>query len=352
MRLLYKLSIIVTIVLAIVTIIGAFASRVSPASSGSMSLLSLGLPALIAANILFIIYWAIRFRCWIWVSLVAVIFNWSFVSAMVQNPFKKNELPTSDQTLKIATFNAGRFGKSVSFLRMAAFFMGEQQVDIICFQEFTTFNELPVDSLNKTLLSSWPYKVIPKSEEQSILPLAIYSRFPIIDSQLITYPNTPNCSMWCDISVDGKTIRVFNNHLQTTNINQSRREYEKYYKGANMEFMSSAGSLLQNNEIMRGMQANMVDLLIKESPYPVLVCGDFNSIPSTYVYKKIKGDLKDGFQTAGKGYGGTYRYFKGLMRIDYIFHSPTFNGINYYSTKEDLGSDHNPVIMELEYKNI
>ncbi|NDW12742.1 endonuclease [Bacteroides sp. 214] len=354
MKLLYRLSIIATILIALFAIIGAFASKVSPADSSFMSLLSLGLPALVAVCLLLVVYWAIRFRCWVWVPLVAVVFNWGFIGSMVQNPYRERELPSSERTLNIATFNTGRFGKSTSNLRMTSFFMAENQVDIICFQEFATFNDFPFDSVNKTILASWPYRVIPKSEKQNILPLAIYSRYPILDHKLITYPNTPNASMWCDISVEGKTIRVFNNHLQTTNLNQSRRQYEKYYKGSNsidtdMEFATNAGNLVQTNEIMRAYQAETIDRLIKESPYPVLVCGDFNSIPSTYIYRKMRGDLKDGFQTSGRGYAGTYRYFKGLMRIDYIFHSPSFNGIDYYSTKIDLGSDHNPVLMRVEY---
>ncbi|WP_394851568.1 2-dehydropantoate 2-reductase N-terminal domain-containing protein, partial [Bacteroides fragilis] len=33
--------------------------------------------------------------------------------------------------------------------------------------------------------------------------------------------------MWCDLNVDGQTIRVFNNHLQTTEVSQNKRRLER-----------------------------------------------------------------------------------------------------------------------------
>lgn len=356
-KLLYRIFIGLTIILAILAILGIFATKVHPASSSFISFTGIILPALIIINVILAIYWTIRLRYWLWFPLVAVILNYNYIGSMYQLPFKGRELARHEVTLKLATFNVGRFGGDNDGLnqRRIAFFMYEESVDIICMQEYKERGKMQADSLN-TLFNAWPYSSIPKAEKgKSILPLAIYSRYPILDSKLITYEDSPNCSMWCDIDFNGKTIRVFNNHLQTTNINQSRSTYNTYYKNANsvdadMHFMLGAGSLYHANEIMRANQADITNKLIQESPYPVIVCGDFNSPPSSYVYGAMKGKLKDGFKTAGHGYGGgTYRYFKELLRIDYIFHSPSIRGINYYTSKMDLGSDHNPVIIEVDF---
>ena len=56
--------------------------------------------------------------------------------------------------------------------------------------------------------------------------------------------------------------------------------------------------------------------------------------------------LKDGFQTAGEGYGATYRGFHHLLRIDYLFHSTLLEGIKYKVIPYDM-SDHNPVYLEV-----
>lgn len=355
LSILYRISILLTIIFALTAVIGIFVTKVHPATSGFISFIGVILPIIIFINAIATVYWTIRFRFWAWISLIAVAINYNYISSMYQFSFKSKELAHHEVTLKLATFNVGRFGGDNDGLnqRRIAFFMYEENVDIICMQEFKERGKMQADSLN-TLFNAWPYSIVPKAEEgKSILQLAVYSRYPIIDSQLITYENSPNCSMWCDIDFNGKTVRVFNNHLQTTNINQSRGTYNKYYKNANsidadMHFMMGAGSLYHANEIIRANQADIINKMVKESPYPVIVCGDFNSPPSSYVYGAMKGDLKDGFRTAGHGYGGTYRYFKGLLRIDYIFHSSSLRGINYYSSDMDLGSDHNPVIMEVD----
>lgn len=90
-----------------------------------------------------------------------------------------------------------------------------------------------------------------------------------------------------------------------------------------------------------------INQLISDSPYPTLVCGDFNSLPSSYVYQTVKGEkMNDGFQTCGHGYMYTFRYFKHLLRIDYILHSSEFQGVDYFSPDLEY-SDHNPVVMRM-----
>lgn len=334
----HLISVIFTIALTALTIIAAFASHVSPATSSIMTFLGLILPLLLLFCIFTSIYWVVRFRFWVFLPLFAILINWSYLSSVIQSPFQTKKVPTTSHSYKIATYNVGRFGKDTSGLmaRRVAFYMASEQVDIICFQEFAESSTVTADSISR-IFSIWPYTIIPQTEDKaSILPLAIYSKYPIIGSKLITFPNTPNCSMWVDIQINERTIRVFNNHLQTTGVNQSRGN------------LDTGAFLYSVNDIVRAKQAEYVSQLIEESPHPVLVVGDLNSPPSSYTYRTMKSSLKDGFRSAGHGFGYTYRYFKRLLRIDYIFHSPSIKAIDYYSPDLDYGSDHNPVIMEIE----
>lgn len=56
--------------------------------------------------------------------------------------------------------------------------------------------------------------------------------------------------------------------------------------------------------------------------------------------------MNDGFQTCGHGYMYTFRYFKHLLRIDYILHLSQFQGVDYFSPDLEY-SDHNPVVMRM-----
>ena len=85
----------------------------------------------------------------------------------------------------------------------------------------------------------------------------------------------------------------------------------------------------------------------RESDKPIILCGDFNDVPYSFVYNTVKGDLVDGFKECGAGWMHTYRSKNKPVRIDYIFHDESFKGISYYKT-ELTYSDHYPVFMKIE----
>ena len=81
---------------------------------------------------------------------------------------------------------------------------------------------------------------------------------------------------------------------------------------------------------------------IRKSPYPVIVCGDFNDTPVSYAYRTVLGDLKDAFVESGRGISNTYNGILPSFRIDYILYDPKFSAGNYRRDKVYL-SDHFPV---------
>lgn len=256
--------------------------------------------------------------------------------------------------LTVATYNVDAFNHEHTgySCKEIASYMRNLQADILCFQEFGINDEFGVDSI-AAVLSDWPYHFIPISPEgKHLLQLAVFSRYPIKEENLIVYPDSKNCSLWCDIEINGRTIRLFNNHLQTTEVSQNKRKLEKGLRTDDSQRVERAAvgliDGLHENFRKRAAQANTLKQLIAASPYPTIICGDFNSLPSSYVYHTVKGDkLQDGFQTSGHGYMYTFKFFKHLLRIDYILHSPELNSTDYFSP--DLTySDHNPVVMRVK----
>lgn len=343
-----RISIVLTFILASFTLAGAVASYISPEASYPIAFLGLALPLLLLLNIISALYWTIRWKYWAFVPLIAILCNAGYVSRVFQISFSQSIPATS--ILSIATYNVDGFGNdhtNYSCTEIARY-MKEHQVDIICFQEFAGNNDITRDSI-KAIFAEWPYQLIPKSDSLPILQVALFSKYPIKSSMLITYPESKNCSMWCDLNVKGRTIRIFNNHLQTTEVSQNRRRLEReLHTGKEEGAFRRLLNGLKENFTKRASQAEYIQRLIQVTPYPTLVCGDFNSLPSSYTYHTIKGDkLKDGFQTCGHGYMYTYRYFKRLLRIDYIFHTKDFEGIDYYSPHLNLNGDHYPVVMKV-----
>src|SRR5699024_7253767 len=92
-----------------------------------------------------------------------------------------------------------------------------------------------------------------------------------------------------------------------------------------------------------------VDILaekIKESPYPVLVCGDFNDPPNSYSYSSVSDGLKDAFLEKGFGVGRTFRKVSPTLRIDYIFTSTSIGIVNFNIMHVDY-SDHYPIVSKI-----
>lgn len=216
--------------------------------------------------------------------------------------------------------------------------------DILCLQEAPSTEYYHQDSINKAF-AYLPYKI--QSYRTDHMPIAIYSRYPITPVDTIYYKDSYNLSLIADIDINGKKIRIINNHLQTTSVNAHRG----FIMDSKMPLKSRLHELklflytMKENYCKRRNQVNLISKEIENSPYPVLVCGDFNDIPSSYTYNKIKESLTDSFSMAGCGYQYTFRYLYRLLRIDYIFHSKEFKTINSYSPEYPY-SDHNMVVWE------
>jgi endonuclease/exonuclease/phosphatase (EEP) superfamily protein YafD len=139
--------------------------------------------------------------------------------------------------------------------------------------------------------------------------------------------------------------------LETTGFNRALHQLAKeQLQGHSVEDNALIRTIYGNytrGMAIRARQADMVAEMIQSSEYPVIVCGDFNDVPYSYVYKTMLGDLTDGFCESGKGIMYTYTGKK-KVRIDYIFHADQFTGESYY-TKELTYSDHYPVFSKIAF---
>lgn len=66
---------------------------------------------------------------------------------------------------------------------------------------------------------------------------------------------------------------------------------------------------LERNSRIRAQQVREIRAVIDSTHYPVIVAGDFNDTPSSYTYRRLKGDMTDGFWAVGNGFGGTFRFW-------------------------------------------
>lgn len=226
-------------------------------------------------------------------------------------------------SLRLVSWNAEGFQLNKDTLQASATFIRNLHPDVICLQERPHDNLLYRDSISAVF--GYPYWVF-NSREDEVLNLVVYSRFPLSNMKEYYFPNIYNKVLQIDLQYNGKTIRLFNMHLQTTGMTPA-------FQGNNLLHT------YQLNARERNRQAQLLAEAVTSSPYPVILCGDLNDTPISYAYRKLTNKLDDCFLEAGNGWGGTYQPSNNLFRIDYTFCSPELK-TSAYRLYSNRWSDH------------
>ena len=342
---------IINILVAVGYLFGVASTFVPPYRMVFFSYFGLFFPLFAAANIFFALFWGIRRKWFILISAALLIFTFSYLNDCFTIPYKNFAKHKTEQEIKILSYN-------ISALRMVRNkqtpdffkFIAEVDADIVCFQEFGYYKEKDRDEFLAEMKKNYPYSHIwYKNQSQgSSWGVATFSKFSIIFKQKIDFASEYNISVFSDIVVKNDTIRVFNNHLESNKFSMADI---KLYQNAGNNFsgneLKNLSSLLSQKlgdaYKIRAVQARIVADDIKKSPYKNIVCGDFNDVPQSYAYHKIKNDLTDLFTSTAWGYRYTF-YTKGmLVGIDHILIDKSFVPISLTIPRKKF-SDHYPVV--------
>lgn len=326
---------VITLVVVALFLTTLFVPSLDPRQHGEVSTLGLVAPIIYAMQAALTLYWIVRWRPFIAVVMVFVsllgVFQLSlFYKLELRRVYSEPNLkPRYDKkALKVMSYNVRSFidDNRERQLDSIVKIIKDVNPDILCLQEMG-FSDI-ADSLLE------PLKPMPHSLSRVNLSPVIYSRYPIIKaSRMDTLKNF----VWADIVIkkdknNEDTIRVFNNHLHSTAIRRDDSNYienHEYLEGDSLGKVHSMVKRLTENNRVRAEQADTLAALVAASPYPVIVCGDFNDTPVSYTYRTVARKLNDPYRKVGRGYSHTYRGFFDMLRIDYIFYSDEFEALSY-----------------------
>lgn len=342
----YILFAILTILAALFAVAGLATGYIHPGGREWISFFGLILLPVLVVNLILFLGWCLAESHWNWIPLAILILNSSFILSMFQIRMSKQAPPQNALTIKLITYNVDNFNTdSKNKLPDISEWLKRENPDIVCLQECPLMPPLSLEKVAKAI-PFLPHYCSTRDAYKGA-GLAIFSKYPIIRYQPFLYPDSQNKSLLAVLSINGDSVRVFNNHLQTTSVNAVKpRLYQARAKGNSQEGTEAAFQMafkMKQNFVLRANQADEVGHIIHSGTTPTLVCGDFNDTPASYAYHRIKGELTDGFRECGTGFGYTFRQLKRIFRIDYIFYSLDFKGIQYDSPNLPF-SDHNPVV--------
>jgi endonuclease/exonuclease/phosphatase family metal-dependent hydrolase len=359
-----KIIFLLTFIFGIALLLSVLSPYVHPSRSSIPALFGLFFPVLFFFNGLFLVYWLTRLRIYFLFTLVFLLLSANlFFKTFAFNKIKP--VGSYDEALKVLSYNVRLFdqfkwtGNQNYFTRNSVFeFVHSQQADVICFQEFFHGNEKYFPTigpfLEKTQANHYHVDYMKVTGESKHFGLATFSRFPIVGKGSIRFENAvANSGIYTDIIFKKDTVRVFNFHLESIGFSKADQKFvsEMIYPG------STGGSTNLSTIIKklitafknRSVQIEVVTEKIMQSPYPVIVCGDFNDTPASFAYHSVARHLEDAFLDAGSGLGSTYAGSFPFLRIDYMLRDPVLEAFRFQVHDVNY-SDHYPISCYFKFR--
>jgi len=246
-------------------------------------------------------------------------------------------MPQKDCSFTIMTYNVHRLignDRHTSALRIAQV-IDAHQPDIVALQELPGARFRPEEGGASLDLA---HELAQLEAERRLVFMerercgnVVLSRFPMrlvragglhsVSSRRSIYPRGV---LWVEIEIGGHMLQVINTHL-----------------GLTPPERSSQVKVLCGPEWIQHPECRP----------PIILCGDFNALPSSAIHKRLKDSLND--EQASLSFGHTEWTFPShypLVRFDHLFVSPDLNveSVQIPQTKlTRVASDHLPLVVKL-----
>lgn len=318
---------------AIILLFAYLLPYIPPSNFALLSVFSLGVPFLIIVNFIFLLYWILRLKKQLLLSLVVLLLGVNHVTSIYEISSSEDARP-GDDTLKVLSYNVRQFNqfnwtKDRNVPEKISGFVAETDPDVVAMQEYFT-GELDI-------ADRFPHKYIKIKERAAEFGLAVLSRYPIINSGSLEFPSrSNNNAIYADIVKGNDTLRIINVHLQSFTVkpdfdNLEKQQSKKVFLGMGQTF------------VRQERQMEIVLDLIKKTPYPIIMMGDFNNTAYSYIYREIKSEgFYDAYKEAGNGLGQTFDFKFFPLRIDFIFAPESMEVLSFENYKVPY-SDHYPI---------
>lgn len=338
---------------------------IDPREHPILSLAGFALPFFFALNFAFMVLWIIFKWKYALFSLLVFVGCQGQLKAYFPIGLKEKEIPA--HALKIMSYNVMGLDRMIKDptedKNPILAYIKKQNPDIVCMQEFRFSKKENPKKLSekdiKKVLNEYPYYACLSTSTSRNLEnyLAVFSKFPILSSQNISFPNSGNGSAIHELLIGEDTVTLVNNHLESNKLTKEDKViYEEMIKNPEKETVSEGARILLKKlaeaTSIRASQADTLAQILSQKAHPtVIVCGDFNDIPVSYTHRIMQGHLKDAYIEAGSGPGISYNQNKFYFRIDNILISKNLKALKCRVDRSISDSDHYPIWAILTREN-
>lgn len=349
---------IVSSILSICALLLSYLSVfVHPVTIRFLPLFGLGYLIIVAIHILLFVMWIfVKSRIWLLLMLGILVLggNLHFRSFSIgwddENTLKSTEYKVLSYNVRLFDVYNQSPKKALENKETIFNFLETSNADIYCFQEFY-HQDGSEEYDTKTILSNrlkTPYnhaRLSVSDYRKQSFGVAIFSKHEIVSQGEVSFDEvekTFNYCIYVDVVAKKDTVRIYNVHLQS--IHFQKDDYALFNEDNSQAANDNSQAVKLVNKVLdaypvRAEQARKLTEHMKSSPFPIIVCGDFNDAPMSYTYNQFHRFLDDAFLNTSFGIGRTYAGKVPAGRIDYIFHDQSMGSSNFVIQKEKL-SDH------------
>lgn len=345
-------------IITILVIIGLWATgylgMLSPVTWSWLALAGYAFPLFLVATVMLMALW-VFFKQWKLVMMTVIGLIVAYYPVSLYCPLNPSQELPADDVIQVMSFNTEYWGKDYfgdqdrqdAHKELIAY-IAQCAPDVACLQE-SEFNSNDIMHVIDSIIRP-KYPFIDTAHCKSSAQMTIFSRYPIVKKERIDYESQGNGSAAFWVDVKGKQVIFVNNHLQTMGLSIEDREKFSDMVHGNQErdtmkttSHTILGKILDASRI-RAPQAEAVARFIRmHKGSRMIVCGDFNDIPQSYVHHTIADDLTDCYRTTAMGPGYTFSRYGMRVRIDNMLCSNNLIPYNCFVDNSISLSDHYPI---------
>ena len=351
---------IVSIVVYLATILAAFGGRINPDYLTIPSMLCLALPYLAILTIVLIIFWALNRKiifCGLGIGTIVLCLT------PLSEAFplgSRREVINSDNTFKVISWNV----LHTQDIREPEYpgnraieYMIEAGADVVCLTELRSFEKSEIPNLTPQLLDTL-FTVYPFHAGIDTSDIKVLAKYPVerLDKNRINESGNFAFELF-KIKFPQNELIIAMVHLYSFGLSEEERQVVtdiKSVETAKSSVNELKGSIRQKMRTgfqKRAEDATALRSILDDLPMdtPLIVCGDFNDVPTSWTYNIIRGDdLRDLYSETNFGPAITYNLHAFYFHIDQMLYRGPIEGIDLSIGKIN-SSDHYPLIGEFEF---
>ncbi|MGM9714142.1 MAG: endonuclease/exonuclease/phosphatase family protein [Prevotella sp.] len=347
-----KILLTINIIIAITLVATAYAGVMNPVSYHYLSLIGFAFPVMAIADAIFIPLWLIIDRPKTVVPVAALAIVWSPLREYA--PLNIDREPP-EGSIKVMTYNTLGMGMELATPEererpsKVLDYVIHSGAHIVCLQEYSHL--AGQDSLWAIIDSLYAHRdtIVTNAVCTGVSEtIALFSKFPIIRKEHIPIYTRGNSLGAFVLDIGGKEVHVVNAHLETVGLSYADKEALdsiKHMKTPLRQAVPVAKGIVRKvkaSSMLRAPQADALYAYIRvHQGRSMIVCGDFNDHPLSYVHQTIQSSLTDCHRTAGLGPDFTYPTMK--VRIDNILCSNHWKPYRCRVDHSITASDHYPM---------